>query len=348
VAGRAGRTYKRDGNGRFASTGTSGKKSRPPAKSVAKGVNKLTRDNAGKITSVGGDGATARGGRLKTAAGNLRATQTKRLKTMQGVSYGRGNAKGKATLSGKPKKRLAPGNPKSTIAKRKGLKPESPNRLKTGIALNRMRKINAKLAGKPDGAAVNIPMRGARGRKLEQSIDQAVKQVKAIQKGKMKTTDQVKKDTRQLKALRAAHEADIIGAVKKKTGRQTAEIRSYLRSQLPAQEIAFIRRWVKEKRGNPQILSQRKARADMARQAKSDANSKPRPSPKTDGRVFQLTQFRDSQRKQLREIRRQIKEAGPSAGGLRLEKLKIESRLNDLNTELIKVGATTSVRRRKP
>ena len=109
MAGRAGRTYKRDGNGRFASTGTSVKKSRPPAKSVAKGVNKLTRDNAGKITSVGGDGATARGGRLKTAAGNLRATQTKRLKTMQGVSYGKPAAKTAAKGSKAAASTLRPG-----------------------------------------------------------------------------------------------------------------------------------------------------------------------------------------------------------------------------------------------
>jgi len=90
MAGRAGRTYKRDGNGRFASTGTSGKKSRPPAKSVAKGVNKLTRDNAGKITSVGGDGATARGGRLRTASGNLRATQTTRIAGGRAGMVGKG------------------------------------------------------------------------------------------------------------------------------------------------------------------------------------------------------------------------------------------------------------------
>lgn len=90
MAGRAGRTYKRDGNGRFASTGTSGKKSRPPAKTVAKGVNKLTRDNAGKITSVGGDGATARGGRLRTASGNLRATQTTRIAGGRAGMVGKG------------------------------------------------------------------------------------------------------------------------------------------------------------------------------------------------------------------------------------------------------------------
>jgi len=88
------RTYKRDGNGRFAGGGGSsggGGSKRPAAKSVSRGVNRLTRDNAGKITSVGGSGATARGGRLKTAAGNKRAMQTAK------VSGGRpaGTMKGK-------------------------------------------------------------------------------------------------------------------------------------------------------------------------------------------------------------------------------------------------------------
>lgn len=54
---------------------------------------RYTRDNRGRFASVG---ATARGGRLKTAAGNKRATQT-------------------AKLSG--------GGPKATIGKSKGLKP---------------------------------------------------------------------------------------------------------------------------------------------------------------------------------------------------------------------------------
>ena len=88
------RTYKRDGNGRFAGGGGSsggGGGKRPAAKSVSRGVNRLTRDNAGKITSVGGSGATARGGRLKTAAGNKRAMQTAKV---SGVSRA-GTMKGK-------------------------------------------------------------------------------------------------------------------------------------------------------------------------------------------------------------------------------------------------------------
>ena len=72
------RTYKRDALGRFAGGGGGG--GRPKARSVARGANRLTRDNAGRITSVGGDGATARGGRLRTAGGKQRAVQTARVK----------------------------------------------------------------------------------------------------------------------------------------------------------------------------------------------------------------------------------------------------------------------------
>jgi len=77
------RTYKRDSRGRFAGGGSSS--GRPAAKKAAtRAGNRLTRDNAGRISSIGGNGATARGGRLKTAAGNQRARQTARLKSAGG------------------------------------------------------------------------------------------------------------------------------------------------------------------------------------------------------------------------------------------------------------------------
>ena len=89
------RKYKRDGNGRFAGGGggsSGGGSKRPAAKTVSRGANRLTRDNAGKITSVGGSGATARGGRLRTAAGNKRAMQTAKV---SGGSRAKGTMKGK-------------------------------------------------------------------------------------------------------------------------------------------------------------------------------------------------------------------------------------------------------------
>lgn len=76
------RTYRRDARGRFAGGGGGGGggSRRPPARQVSRERNRLTRDNSGRITGIGGSGATARGGRLRTGAGNLRATQTDRLK----------------------------------------------------------------------------------------------------------------------------------------------------------------------------------------------------------------------------------------------------------------------------
>jgi hypothetical protein len=117
MAGRAGRTYKRDANGRFASTGGGGSK-RPAAKRVAKGPNKVTRDNAGRITSVGGEGATMRGGRLRTAGGKLRATQTTRVKA-PGAKAGT-IAKGGRGVSGTVARSLA------AVRKSKSAKPSKP------------------------------------------------------------------------------------------------------------------------------------------------------------------------------------------------------------------------------
>ena len=66
----------RDAKGRFASTGSSGGKGkrtvRDYPKSIGTGKNRITRDNGGRITSVGGNGATLRGSRLKTEKGNTR------------------------------------------------------------------------------------------------------------------------------------------------------------------------------------------------------------------------------------------------------------------------------------
>ena len=109
------RTYKRDSNGRFAGGGGSsggGGGKRPAAKSVSRGVNRLTRDNAGKITSVGGEGATARGGRLKTAAGNKRAMQTAKVSGGSPAGTIKGKIKRDPGAAGKVGQRKAASTPK--------------------------------------------------------------------------------------------------------------------------------------------------------------------------------------------------------------------------------------------
>ena len=103
---------------------------------------KYRRDNKGRFAG-GGGGATARGGRLKTASGNKRKTQT-----MQSSAA-----------------------PKGTIGKPKGLKPGA---IKTKAT---------SAARRPDMAQVNIKGRfsGQAGKRFDASIDRAVKQTKAAQ-----------------------------------------------------------------------------------------------------------------------------------------------------------------------
>ena len=114
---------------------------------------KYSRDNKGRFAPTG-TGATARGGRLLTAKGNKRKTQTIEAAGQKGV-----------------------------LAKPKGLKPQSARSLRTAIAVNRMRTINQKIGKGPDLAEINIKGRftGQAGKRFEASIDRAVKQTKAAQ-----------------------------------------------------------------------------------------------------------------------------------------------------------------------
>lgn len=138
---------------------------------------KYSRDNKGRFASTGSGGATARGGRLKTASGNKRKTQT-------------------ITATGQ----------KGVLAKPKGLKPESTNRLKTGIFISKRRAVNAQLANKPDQAVVNIPGRftGRAGKSFDASITRAVATVKASKDAKFKTKAEVKADQAKTKAAKEA------------------------------------------------------------------------------------------------------------------------------------------------
>jgi hypothetical protein len=105
------RTYKRDSRGRFAGGGGSSSRG-GGRKQMQRGTNRLTRDNAGRITSVGGDGATARGGRLRTASGKQRATVTaKGIGKAPAGTVGRsgkvkGAARVKAAAAAKPTRKL--------------------------------------------------------------------------------------------------------------------------------------------------------------------------------------------------------------------------------------------------
>jgi len=101
-------SYTRDNRGRFASSpgGGAPKRSTPASRRAAtRAGNRLNRDNSGRISGIGRDGAAVRGGRLKTAQGNRRATQ---LASMRPAGFRAGTiAKGGRGVRGMVARSLA-------------------------------------------------------------------------------------------------------------------------------------------------------------------------------------------------------------------------------------------------
>jgi len=129
------RSYVRDGRGRFASTGTTGTKAKPAARRAQRGTNRLTRDNSGKITGIGKNGATARGGRLRTAAGNQRGAVLDRLKRapMAGTVGRDGKVRGGVKPVARP---AAPAKPAKAPRAGKAKGPSKGERVLARIAQN--------------------------------------------------------------------------------------------------------------------------------------------------------------------------------------------------------------------
>lgn len=166
---------------------------------------RYTRDKRGRFASVG---ATARGGRLRTAAGNKRATQTAMIK----------------------------GGPASgTIGKPKGLKPGA---IKAKPAV----KSSARRA---DRAEANIPMRGARGRRLDAEITRNVNAQNAQERAADKARNrQAKTEVSRAKKLRDAH----IGSIAKAKGLSKGQVESALKAQPASTQIKALKNWVKVNR----------------------------------------------------------------------------------------------------
>lgn len=248
------RTYKRDANGRFAGGGGGSSRAKPVT---------LTRR---KPVSQGG--GKSRGNLLKRQA----------VKSAKGKLAAKDPAD--RTIKGQLSRRSQKGAVTRAQRQLQAAQQSGSVRLKARAGVLRVggRKspaVPAKpaAASRPDQAVVNIPMRGKRGKALERDIDRAVAITKAAERAKMKPADQVRRDTKRLKALRAANEPEMIAKLKKRTGRPAAEIRSAIRARTPSQEIALIRRWVGENRNNPTVVGSRRARADKARAPKSPPNS---------------------------------------------------------------------------
>ena len=260
-AGPKQRKYERDNNGRFASTGTgatarggrlltakgnkrktqtitaTGQKgvlakpkglkpgaikpkaaAKPAALSTKAKSPKFTTEQSGRVRRAAlGGGRTAIVRKNSAVIINAKGEPIMTRKGLPNITAGKKyaanpNARG-PRLMGRDRSEASPSRgyirtskPTGTINKPKGLKPESTNKLKTGIFISKRRAVNAQLANKPDQAVVNIPGRftGRAGKSFDASITRAVATVKASKDAKFKTKAEVKADQAKAKAAKEA------------------------------------------------------------------------------------------------------------------------------------------------
>jgi hypothetical protein len=135
---------------------------------------RYSRDNSGRFASAG-SGATARGGRLKTASGNRRAAQTSRMTAAPraGTVGKGGKAKGpkvaKPVVAAKPvtAKRISAARTAGTVAKPRGLKP--------GVVTARVgaKAATGRQRARIDGDAFAARVKRARGTSLRRGINES-------------------------------------------------------------------------------------------------------------------------------------------------------------------------------
>lgn len=270
---------------------------------------RYSRDNRGRFAS-GGTGATARGGRLKTASGNKRATQTTKAAGAKPSGTVAGKVKRNPAAAGKigqakaaaPRatKRKAigaiseakagriinridanrPGLRKATGSARKTQNSIRTQRKATDFALaagTRARKqgkslsVNESLqrgvknaaaksrksptaatpaASRPDRAASNIPMRGARGRALNAEISRNVNAQKTADRAASKASNrQFKSDQSRAKKLREVHLGPLATGYAQRSGRKVADVKAAISGMAPSGQVKLFRQYVRENRG---------------------------------------------------------------------------------------------------
>jgi hypothetical protein len=248
---------------------------------------RYSRDNRGRFAS-GGTGATARGGRLKTASGKTRATQTMQAGGAKASGAIKGKVKrnpdaagkvGKAKAAAKPpagsqaanKIEMAKGRA-SVMQKQKDIqnkqlkeinakiKEAGPNagglrlqklQIQSRLQETRGNLAQAKAASRPDTAASNIPMRGARGRALNAEISRNVNAQKAASRAASKARGrQLKSDQSRAKKLREVHLGPLAAGYAQRSGRKVADVKAAISGMSPSGQIKLFRQYVRENRKN--------------------------------------------------------------------------------------------------
>jgi hypothetical protein len=255
---------------------------------------RYSRDNRGRFASGGSSsggggkvGATARGGRLRTAAGNKRATQTTKAAAAKPSGTVAGKVKRNPAAAGKIGKQAKaaakpPANSQAAnkieLAKGRAsvmqrqkdsqnkqlkeinakIKEAGPNagglrlqklQIQSRLQEARSNLAQAKAASRPDTAASNVPMRGARGRALNAEISRNVNAQKAASRAASKAIGrQVKSDQSRAKKLREVHLGPLAAGYAQRSGRKVADVKAAISGMAPSGQIKLFRQYVRENR----------------------------------------------------------------------------------------------------
>jgi hypothetical protein len=107
----------------------------------------------------------------------------------------------------------------------------------------------AKAASRPDTAASNIPMRGARGRALNAEISRNVNAQKAASRAASKASGrQLKSDQSRAKKLREVHLGPLAAGYAQRSGRKVADVKAAIKGMAPSGQVKLFRQYVRENR----------------------------------------------------------------------------------------------------
>jgi len=129
------------------------------------------------------------------------------------------------------------------------------------IKAQRERKAaNERLAAKRaarqrgDTASVNVPMRGSRGRRLDNEISGNVKQQQAAKRAASRTRNaQFKSDQSKAKALRGKYGDQLAKDFAAKSGRKLSEVKSTIKGMAPAQQVKLLTKAGREQRAQANL-----------------------------------------------------------------------------------------------
>lgn len=140
--------------------------------------------------------------------------------------------------------------PKQSSRRRRPTADESRAKGLTPISDIRARQAAASAASRPDTAASNIPMRGARGRALNAEISRNVNAQKAASRAASKASGrQFKSDQSRAKKLREVHLGPLAAGYAQRNGRKVADVKAAIRGMAPSDQVKLFRQYVRENRG---------------------------------------------------------------------------------------------------